>query len=417
MRIRPLTAGVEQRLLELRQRRDRQAERVAARIVADVLRRGDAAVVAWTARLDGQRWRPEQFWVAEEELERAVRQVDATLMRAMRHAATNLRRVAQWQRPRPARLTVEPGVVVEQLYRPLARVACYVPGGRYPLVSTLLMTVVPAQVAGVAEIVVACPRPTVEILAAAHLLGVRRVLRLGGPQAIAALAVGTESIAAVEKICGPGNRYVQAAKQLVAQRCGIDLLAGPTELVVVSRSAARAEGIAADLLAQAEHDPDALALLLTPSATLARQVLERLRRAVREHRAFRIAQQALSRSGPIYLTGTLGAALDFANRFAPEHLSLPDGPEALARVRAAGSVFVGRWSAQPAGDYATGSNHVLPTSGWARLRGGLSVQDFLRPIAVQRLSRAGLQRLAPTILALARAEGLPGHARAVEVRR
>ncbi len=417
MRLEPLTAGVAARLLARRARRDREAEAVAARIVHDVWRRGDGAVCRWTARLDGVRLEPREFWVPEPELERAVRGLERPVRRAIAHAARNITRVARWQLPRPSELRVEPGVRLAQLWRPLDRVACYVPGGRFPLVSTLLMTVIPARVAGVAEIVVVCPRPAPEILAAAHLLGVRRVLRLGGAQAIAALAAGTETIPAVEKICGPGNRFVTAAKRLVSGRVGVDLLAGPTELVVIASRPAAAQAIAADLLAQAEQDPDAVSFLLTPSRELAERVLEHLRRGLAALGPGSPARQALTRSGPVYLTEDLAAAVEFANRFAPEHLSLPDGPALLPQVRAAGSVFVGRWSAQPAGDYATGSNHVLPTSGWARVRGGLSVLDFLRPISVQRLNRQGLKRLAGTVVTLARAEGLPAHARAVEVRR
>ena len=418
MRIAKLSNKTVEQLEAGRQRRDRDAERVAARILSDVARRGDRAVAAWAAKLDSARMAPGGFWISGKELEESGCRAPAALVRAIREAAGNIRRVAQRQMPRPWSIEVVSGVHVAQMYRPLDRVGCYVPGGRFPLISTLLMTVVPAQVAGVREIVVACPRPSPELLAAAHLLGIGRVLRVGGAQAIGALAYGTRTIGRVDKICGPGNRFVTAAKRLVSADCAIDLPAGPTELLVVAEHG-NAEFIAADLLAQAEHDPDAVSLLVTPSAALAREVLAELKRQLAALPPGSPARQSLERSGPIFLTPSLDEALEFANRFAPEHLSLPDGTAGggLDKIRAAGSIFLGPWSAQPAGDYATGSNHVLPTAGWARVRGGLSAIDFLRPISVQNVSRAGIARLGESVKTLARCEGLEAHARAIEVRR
>jgi histidinol dehydrogenase len=419
MRIAKLSENAVARLEAGRRRRDRAAERVAARILADVARRGDRAVAAWAAKLDGARMADGRFWISGEELEESRKRAPAALVRAIREAEGNIRRVAQRQMPRPWSAEVAPGVHVAQMYRPLDRVGCYIPGGRFPLISSLLMTVVPAQVAGVGEIVAACPRPSADLLAAAHLLGIGRVLRVGGAQAIAALAYGTRTIERVDKICGPGNRFVTAAKRLVSGDCAIDLPAGPTELLVVAERG-NAAFIAADLLAQAEHDPDAVSLLVTPAAALGREVLAELKRQLRTLPPASPARESLERSGPIYLTPSFDEALEFANRFAPEHLSLPDaivGDGGLERIRAAGSVFLGPWSAQPAGDYATGSNHVLPTAGWARARGGLSAIDFLRPISVQNVSRAGLERLGESVKTLARSEGLEAHARAIEVRR
>jgi histidinol dehydrogenase len=417
MRIAKLGEKAVERLESGRRRRDQAAERVAARILADVARRGDRAVAAWAAKLDGARMAPNRFRISEAELEASRKRAPAALVRAIREAARNIRRVAERQLPKPWSMEVAPGVHVAQMYRPLDRVGCYVPGGRFPLISSLLMTVVPAQVAGVREIVVACPRPSSELLAAARLLGIGCVLRLGGAQAIAALAYGTRSIERVDKICGPGNRFVTAAKRLVSGDCAIDLPAGPTELLVVAERGNPAY-IAADLLAQAEHDPDAVSLLVTPSMPLARKVLAELKRQLDALPPGSPARESLERSGPIFLAPSYGDALEFANRFAAEHLSLPDGNTArgLERIRASGSVFLGPWSAQPAGDYATGSNHVLPTAGWARARGGLSATDFLRPISVQTVSRAGLERLGETVKTLARCEGLEAHARAIEVR-
>ncbi|HVB98710.1 MAG TPA: histidinol dehydrogenase [Candidatus Dormibacteraeota bacterium] len=415
MRVDKLTEGAVNRLDAARRSRDRAAERVAARIIADVQRRGDRALADWAARLDGMKLSPRRLWVSAAELEACRRRAPKTLVAAIRQAAGNIRRVAERELPRPWTVSVARGVRIGHFYQPLDRVGCYVPGGRFPLISTLLMTVVPAQVAGVAEILVACPRPSPDLLAAAHLLGVRRVLRLGGAQAVAALAYGTKSVPRVDKICGPGNRFVTAAKRLVSADCGIDLPAGPTELLVLAERASPAF-IAADLLAQAEHDPDAVSLFVTPSARLAKQVLAELEKQLATLPPGSPARQSLDRSGPIFLARNRAEAIEFSNRFAAEHLSLPDGEALLSKIRAAGSIFVGPWSAQPAGDYATGSNHVLPTAGWARARGGLSVTDFLRPISVQRLSRAGLAGLAQSIVTLARSEGLEAHARAVEVR-
>ncbi len=413
MRIAKLTTRAARQLEAGRRRRDREAERVAARILADVARRGDRAVARWAAKLDGASG---EFWIPESELEASRRRAPAALARAVREAARNIRRVAEAQLPAPRTIEVVPGARVGVIYRPLDRVGCYVPGGRHPLISTLLMTVVPAQVAGVGEIIVACPRPSDELMAAARMIGIRRLLRVGGAQAVAALAWGTRRIPRVDKICGPGNRFVTAAKRLVSADCAIDLPAGPTELLVVAARGNPAF-IAADLVAQAEHDPDAVSLLVTPSARLARSVLGELEKQLAALGPATPARQSLDRSGPILLAPSFEEAVRFANRFAPEHLSLPDGARWIGRIRAAGSVFLGPWSAQPAGDYATGSNHVLPTAGWARARGGLAVTDFLRPIAVQRLSRAGLVRLAETVETLARCEGLEAHARAIEVRR
>ncbi|HEV2386473.1 MAG TPA: histidinol dehydrogenase [Candidatus Acidoferrales bacterium] len=417
MRIRELTDAAVAGLEAGRRSRDLAAERAAARIVRDVVRRGDRAVADWAFRLDGASLRPRRFWIGESELRRARRGAEPALLRAIRHAARNIRRVAKRQMPRPLTIAVEPGVRVQQIRRPLDSVGCYVPAGRFPLLSTLLMTVVPAQAAGVREIIVACPRPGQDLLAAAHVVGLRRILRIGGAQAIAALAYGTRAIPRVDKIFGPGNRFVTAAKRLVSADCAIDLPAGPTELLVVAVRG-NPRFIAADMLAQAEHDPDARSLLVTPSRPLAKLVLAELVEQLTRLSPSSPAHQSLDRSGPIYVTRSLEEAIRFSNRFAPEHLSLPGGETAwLDQIDSAGSVFLGSWTAQPAGDYATGSNHVLPTAGWARARGGLAAADFLRSISVQRLTRSGLARLAPTVAALAASEGLVAHGRAVEVRR
>jgi histidinol dehydrogenase len=311
---------------------------------------------------------------------------------------------------------VEPGVRASQRVRPIETVGCYLPGGRFSLVSTLLMTSIPAQEAGVRNIVIVSPQPSDELLAAAARLGLRQIVRLGGAQAIAALAYGTQSIPRVDKIFGPGNRYVTAAKRLVSAHCAIDLLAGPTEAVVFASSASSAF-IAADLLAQAEHDPDAVALFVTTSLRFGRSVAAEIERQLTQLPKSNPAWRSLAKNGVVLVARDLAAAVRFVNRFAPEHLSLPGAASRLAdRFESAGSIFLGDWSAQSFGDYATGTNHVLPTGGVARARGGLSTADFVKCVSVQEVSHAGLARLAPVAKVFAKAEGLLAHARAVEVR-
>jgi histidinol dehydrogenase len=273
------------------------------------------------------------------------------------------------------------------------------------------MTVLPAKVAGVERIVVVSPRPAQETLAAAWLTGVSEFYRIGGAQAVAALAYGTATIPAVDKIVGPGNLYVTTAKKLVAFDCGIDMLAGPTEIVVTSETG-KAKGIAADLVAQAEHDPDALAVLITSNAQLAQAVAAEVKEQARENA---IARQALAASGVIFVTKDVTEARALTNRLAPEHLTVDSGAD-LAWVRNAGSVFVGQHTPQSMGDYISGPNHVLPTGRAGRMRGGLSVLDFVKVITVQSYTQEGLARLGPPAIALAEAEGLKGHAASVRIR-
>jgi histidinol dehydrogenase len=357
------------------------------------------------------------MWVSSVEIEKAANNVSRETRLAMEHAARNIRIVAERQLPRGWTLQVEPGVKISQVVRPIEAVGCYVPGGRFSLLSTLMMTVIPALVAGVKRIVVVSPTPNAGLLAAAAILGVTRVARVGGAQAIAALAYGTKSIAAVDKIFGPGNCFVTAAKQLVSGDCAIDLPAGPTEAIVLADDGDPA-WIAADLLAQAEHAPDAGSFMVTTSRDFAARTQAEIRKQLRALPKDNLAQQPAVRSGAILLASSMEHACEFVNRFAPEHLSLPqDTHELLQRIEAAGTVFLGQWSAQPFGDYASGSNHVLPTAGWARARGGLSTADFVKCISVQHISEEGFARLAQDVQILARAEGLIAHANAVEVRR
>ena len=417
MRILKLTDAVAAKFLARRNSHDAAAEKVASRILADVRRSGDAALLRWARKLDGLQLTPRTIWISRAELRAARRDVSRELLRAIEHAARNVRRVAEQQRPRSWTITVEPGVRVGQRVTPLGTIGCYIPGGRFSLFSTLLMTAIPAQVAGVKRIVVACPKASPALLAAAEILGVNEIARIGGAQAIGAFAYGTQSIPRVDKICGPGNRYVTAAKRIAANDCAIDMPAGPTEVLILA-TGGKPDFIAADLLAQAEHDPDAVALLVTTSARLAREVAADVARQLQELPKSNPAWQSLQAASAILVAPSLEAAIRFANRVAPEHLSVPLAERVLIeKLSEAGSVFLGPWSAQPIGDYASGTNHVLPTSGWARTRGGLSVADFVKCSSTQEISRAGLKSLAPVVSAMARAEGLEAHARAVEVRR
>jgi histidinol dehydrogenase len=380
------------------------------RIVTAVRREGDRALLRYAARFDGL---PgcEALRVSHEEMSAAWEATSPALQQALRTAAEQIRGFAEKQMPQAWSDTGTAGLTRGQLVRPLASVGCYVPSGRHPLPSTLLMTAIPAQVAGVERIVMVSPKPARETLAAAHLLGIAEFYRAGGAHAIAALAYGTDSIARVNKIAGPGNLYVTAAKRMVAFDCAIDMLAGPTEIVVTSETGG-AEGIACDLIAQAEHDPETFATLITTRVELARAVMEEVKQRVRGNA---VAREALGRNGWAIVAASVEEARELTNRLAPEHLTV-DTREDLEWVRNAGSVFVGDWSAQPMGDYISGPNHTLPTGGMARVRGGLSVNDFVKLITFQEYTRDGLRALGPQAALLADAEGLPGHAESIRMR-
>jgi histidinol dehydrogenase len=396
--------------LELRGARNTaRAMPVVQKIVGDVRKGGDRALRRYAAKLDGLA-KLQPLEISRAEMEQAWDTTPKALQAAMETAVGNIRRFASRQMPKQWSTTTA-GLTTGQQVRALGAVGCYVPSGRYPLPSTLLMTVIPAQVAGVERIVVVSPKPARETLAAAALLGVSAFYRIGGAQAIAALAFGTESIRRVDKIVGPGNWYVTAAKKMIAFDCAIDMLAGPTEIVVTSESG-DAVGIAADLVAQAEHDPEALAILITTNEPLARAVVKEVGQRIRTNS---VARQAIERNGLAVVATSIDEAHEITNRLAPEHLTV-DANEDLAWVRNAGSVFVGRYSPQPMGDYVSGPNHTLPTGGVAQVRGGLSVMDFLKVITVQEYTLAGLQKLGPAAIALANAEGLVGHAEAVRAR-
>ncbi len=371
---------------------------------------GDAALRKYAEKLDSLAVGA-PLRVSEEEMVAAWAGLDSALQDALETAAKQIREFAVHQLPESFAFSPLPGLMVGQLVRPLDSVGCYVPGGRHPLPSTMLMTVVPAQVAGVPRIVVSSPRPAPETLATAHLLGVTEFYRIGGAHAVAALAYGTESIPKVAKIVGPGNLYVTAAKREIAFECGIDMLAGPTEIVVTS-DLGTSEAIAADLVAQAEHDPAALAIFVTTKISLAEAVRKEVKRAAKSNPT---AQQALEANGYILVAANSLEAQSITNRLAPEHLTV-DAADDVEWVRNAGSVFVGRYSPQPMGDYISGPNHTLPTGGMATLRGGLSVNDFVKLITVQEYDADGLATLGPKAIRFAEAEGLLGHAEAIRQR-
>ena len=398
------------RLLKRRTARLAEAEAVVRPILDDVRKRGDRALVEYARKFDGLK----RNTVRVPSREISAVQLDAEFRTAVNTAAENIRAFAARQMPTEWQREVRPGLRLGQIVRPLDSVAAYIPAGRYPLPSTLLMTVVPAQVAGVANICVASPKPAPEVLGAAGMLGVANVFQMGGAQAIAAFAFGTRTVPRADRIVGPGSIYVAAAKKLLAGEVGIDFVAGPTEILMVA-----ADGdprhLAADMLAQAEHDVDASAVLLTTSRRLADSVAREVDRQLAVLPTASVANKAIARNSAVVRVKSLDEAMDIANRFAPEHLSIPDAA-LLARVKHAGSVFIGPNSPEAAGDYASGPNHVLPTSGAARIRGGLSVADFVKVISVQELSELALRRLGPTITTLARAEGLEAHARSVEAR-
>jgi histidinol dehydrogenase len=427
IRILTLSAATEKQLLRARHVRDADAERVAAKIIAAVRKRRDAALFSWMRKLDRLNLNSRNVWQSSaggtKQRRNLAKRNDSTsveLLRAIEHAARNVRVVAEKQLPRPWSLVVEPGVTIRQSVSAIETIGCYIPGGRHALVSTLVMTVVPAQVAGVKNIVVVCPHPNAELLAAAKFLGIERIAQIGGAQSIAALAYGTQSIPRVEKIFGPGNRYVTAAKQLVSSDCAIDLPAGPTEAVVLTNDgSANAAWIASDLLAQAEHAPDAGSFFITTSAALARRVQSEVEAQLARLPGANPAHVSIRKTSAIVVAASVNQACGFVNCFAPEHLSLPgkDSDSLLEKCNAAGTVFVGPYAAQPLGDYASGSNHVLPTAGWARRRGGLSAADFVKCVTVQEMNRTGFGRLAEDVQLLANVEGLQAHANAVEVRR
>jgi histidinol dehydrogenase len=409
--IRILDHTAARTLITRKEARLAEAEEIVAPILAAIRARGDAAVLEYARKFDNFSG---DLRVDPSECAAALDRLTSDFRAAVEIASKNIRDFAQVQLPRDTQVEYPDGRKLGHIVRPLDSMGAYIPAGRYPLPSTLLMTVIPAQVAGVPRIAVACPRPSDEILGICTLLNVSEVYRVGGAQAIAAFAYGTESIPRVERIVGPGNIYVAAAKKLVAGETGIDFIAGPTEIVIIAADG-DPKHIAADMLAQAEHDVDASAILLTTSNSLAHAVAEEIDRQLSTLPTAPVACEAIAKNSAIVVVETLDQAAEISDAIAPEHLNIPDA-SLVAKIRNAGSIFIGPYSPEAAGDYATGPNHVLPTSGAARLRGGLSSADFVKIISTQEISREALRTLASAITTLARAEGLEAHARSVEAR-
>jgi histidinol dehydrogenase len=394
----------------------------AAAIVADVRKRGDVAVHEQSERHGGGRG-DGRIAVPDDAIAAAAQSVSAAVRRALETAASRIRAVHDRQKPVDDIAEPVPGVVVERRWSPLRRVGVYVPGGRASYPSSLLMGVVPARVAGVASIAVATPADSdgevdPVVLAAATILGIDEVYAVGGAQAVAALAYGTESVPRVDKIVGPGGPWVTAAKLAVYGDCAIDLPAGPSEALIVVDESAEPDIAAADLLCQAEHGEESPVVLVATEPAIADAVLDRAQRRVQSLERETTIRAALERHGLVVIADGIDDALAFADEWAPEHLTLhvADPASAADVVTAAGSVFVGRWTPESAGDYATGANHVLPTGGLARACGPLSVEDFGSWRQLQTLDRRGLEALAPVIRTLATAEGLTAHAACVDAR-
>jgi histidinol dehydrogenase len=384
-----------------------EAEQTVQPILDAVRERGDEAVLEFARKFDG-------FSGHDLTVSTVDARVSGEFLGALETASRNIREYAALQLPKENWVTFPDGRRLGHIIRPLDSMGAYIPAGRYPLPSTLLMTVIPAQVAGVRTICATSPHPSPEILATARFLGIQKVLRIGGAHAMAALAFGTATVPKVDRIVGPGNIYVAAAKKLLAGEVGIDFIAGPTEIVIIADDA-DARHLAADMLAQAEHDVEASAILLTTSKNLAEQVVVEVGRQLQTLPTAPVACEAIRHNSAVILCPTLDDAVEASNRLAPEHLVIYE-ESLLPKIRHAGSIFVGAYSPEAAGDYASGPNHVLPTSGAARIRGGLSSADFVKIISVQQLTEEALQKLAPAVTTLARAEGLEAHARSVEVR-
>jgi histidinol dehydrogenase len=398
-----------------------EAARTAARILRAVRKDGDKAVLAFAKKfgeLDNERCqqldsRKDVFRIPQSTLDAALTRVSPEFRSAVEFAASNIRSFAEWQKPQPFSREIADGVRVGQMIKPLDSVGCYVPGGRYPLPSTMLMTVIPAQVAGVERIVVVSPKPALETLATAAILGVKEFYAIGGAHAIAALAYGTKTVTPVLKIVGPGNSFVTAAKQIVAAEgaCSIDMLAGPTEALIAVEGGDPAM-LASDLVSQAEHDPETSCVFVTSNVKFAKAVEKELKQ---QSKSNKIASVSLKKNGLILITENSQLTTQLASRIASEHTTVETMQE-VEQLRSAGSIFVGDFSAQAFGDYVSGPNHTLPTGALARVRGGLSVYDYLKIVTVQEITREGAQTLAPAALALARAEGLNGHAASIEER-
>jgi histidinol dehydrogenase len=391
-------------------------------IIEEVRRRGDAALIDYANRFDGCVMQASELRIDESELERIAANADASVVEALREAIGHIRRFHEYELQDSWEVGTEDGVQMGQRITPIERAGLYVPGGTASYPSSVVMNVVPAQVAGVKRIVVATPprslRENPAVAAALVQLGIKEVYAVGGAQAIAALAYGTETVPRVDKITGPGNRYVAAAKKLVFGTVGIDSIAGPSEVVIIADDTARAEFVAADLLAQAEHDEDASAILITTSKQLANEVSGEVSRQGASLPRRATVEKSLAQHGAVILVSDLSEACEIVNQLAPEHLEIVTRHDetVAAKILHAGAIFLGSHTPEVVGDYFAGPNHVLPTAGASRFSSALGVYDFLKRTTVLRYSREALRRSANKIATLAKAEGLDAHARSAEIR-
>ncbi len=390
-----------------------------ADVIAKVRTQGDAALLELTEKFD--RVKPESIRVPSKEINAASERLSAEMKQALEQAYSNIAKFHKAQKPQPIKVETQPGVMCEQVTRPIQKVGLYIPGGSAPLPSTVLMLGVPAKIAGCRKVVLCSPPPIAdEILYVAKLCGIDEVYNVGGGQAVAALAYGTKSVSKVDKIFGPGNAYVTEAKRQVSndfRGAAIDMPAGPSEVLVIADETADPDFIAADLLSQAEHGPDSQVVLVTPSPIVADQVTDAVQRQLKALSRADIAQKALA-SSLIIISESITQAVSISNYYGPEHLIVQtkNPRELLPLLDNAGSIFLGDWSPESAGDYASGTNHVLPTYGYTRTYSSLGLADFSKRMTVQELSAEGLQNLAPTVVTMAEAEGLDAHKRAVTIR-
>lgn len=388
-------------------------------IINDIRTLGDKPLFQYIKKYDGFEATKNNILVGKEEIKRAYSKVDNKVIDAIKKAKENIERYAKLQMPEEWSKEVSNGIKVGQLVRPLDSVGCYVPGGNFPLVSTVLMTVVPAKVAGVKEIVVCSPpkKDNWALYVAADICGADKIYRIGGAQAIAAMAYGTQTIKKVDKIIGPGNIFVTAAKKIVYGDVGIDFLAGPSEVLILAEEG-NIEFIAADMIAQAEHDRLASAVLITTNEKLGKNVVKEIEKQLKDLKPESFASESLRKYGAIILAGNLDEAINFVNDFAPEHLELivKNKDKVIKKLNNFGALFIGEYSPEAAGDYCSGPNHVLPTGGVAKFRAGLGVMDFIKMPSVQELSKEGLKGLKDTIIGLSNIEGLEAHRKSVEKR-
>ncbi|EGQ8058870.1 TPA: histidinol dehydrogenase [Vibrio parahaemolyticus] len=390
-----------------------------ADVIAKVRTQGDAALLELTEKFD--RVKPESIRVPSKEINAASERLSAEMKQALEQAYSNIAKFHKAQKPQPIKVETQPGVMCEQVTRPIQKVGLYIPGGSAPLPSTVLMLGVPAKIAGCRKVVLCSPPPIAdEILYVAKLCGIDEVYNVGGGQAVAAMAYGTKSVSKVDKIFGPGNAYVTEAKRQVSndfRGAAIDMPAGPSEVLVIADETAEPDFIAADLLSQAEHGPDSQVVLVTPSPIVADQVTDAVQRQLKALSRADIAQKALA-SSLIIISESITQAVSISNYYGPEHLIVQtkNPRDLLPLLDNAGSIFLGDWSPESAGDYASGTNHVLPTYGYTRTYSSLGLADFSKRMTVQELSAEGLQNLAPTVVTMAEAEGLDAHKRAVTIR-